>query len=175
MILACDFDELNISHMSKIGCGLPSIYHPAQPHDSIDVFRFNPSSISQKAVHLYQSGLSLQAVARQVHRSKTYVRKTLVESGVDLRAHSNDQLDGPVKSKSIAIKNASYGFTLVNGVLHEDPKEMAVVQLIIKWWQQGLSQGAIARKLNNQKIKPRKADLWSQPTVGFIIKRQTNK
>lgn len=90
-----------------------------------------------------------------------------------LRAHSNDQLDGPVKAKSIAIKNAPYGFALVNGVLHEDPKERAVVQLIIKWWQQGLSHGAIARKLNDQKIKPRKAARWSQPTVGFIIKRQS--
>ena len=161
--------------MSKNGCGLPSIYHPAQPHDSIDVFRFNKPDITRKVVHLYQSGLSLQAVARQVHRSKTYVRKTLLESGVDLRAHSNDQLGGPAKPKSIAIKNASYGFALVNGTLHENPTEMAVVQLIVKWWQQGLSHGAIARKLNSQKIKPRKAAFWSQPTVGFIIKRQTNK
>jgi hypothetical protein len=30
---------------------------------------------------------------------------------------------------------------------------------------------AIARRLNEQGIKPRKAAQWSQPTVGYIIKR----
>ncbi len=126
-------------------------------------------------VDLYQSGFSLQAVSREVHRSKTYVRNTILKHGVDLRAHSLDQLASGVKSKAMAIKNAPYGFCLVNGGLLEAPKEMAVVQLIMKWWQQGFSHGAIARKLNSQKIKPRKAALWSQPTVGFIIKRQLKK
>jgi len=126
-----------------------------------------------KAVDLYRSGLSLQAVARQVHRSKTYVRKTLLKNGVALRAHSYDQLTGGVKAKPMAIKNAPYGYCLVNGTLLKDPKEMAIVQLIMKWWQQGLSHGAIAHKLNNQKINPRKAARWSQPTVGLIIKRQS--
>jgi len=49
---------------------------------------------------------------------------------------------------------------------------MAVVAQMLKWWKQGMSYGAIARKLNAQKIKPRKAAAWSQPTVGFIIQRQ---
>jgi hypothetical protein len=62
---------------------------------------------------------------------------------------------------------------LVDGQLREHPKEMAVVRQILKWSQQGLSHGAIARRLNDQKVKPRKAAQWSQPTVGFIIKRQT--
>ncbi len=159
----------------KIGCGSPSIYHPTQWHDKIDVFQFNNSGISRKAVDLYQSGLSLQAVAWQVRRSKTFVRKTLLKHRVDLRAHSHDQLASGVKAKAMAIKNAPYGFVLVNGALLEDPREIAVVQLIIMWWQQGLSHGAIARKLNAQKIKPRKAALWSQPTVGCIIKRQSKR
>ncbi len=49
---------------------------------------------------------------------------------------------------------------------------MANVSLMMTWWKQGQSLGAIARRLNDQKIKPRKAAHWSQPTVGFIIQRQ---
>jgi len=161
--------------MLKIGCGSPSIYHPTQWHDKIDVFRFSTAGISHKIADLYRSGLSLQAVARQTDRSKTYVRKTLLKHGADLRAHSHDQRTGGAKAKAMAIKNAPYGCCLVNGALLENPKEMAIIHIIIKWWQEGLSHGAIARKLNDQNIKPRKAALWSQPTVGFIIKRQSKK
>lgn len=74
----------------------------------------------------------------------------------------------------MSIRNAPYGYCLVNGALLEDPREMAVVALMVKWWTQGMSYGAIARKLNSQKIKPRKAAAWSQPTVGFILQRQPN-
>jgi hypothetical protein len=46
---------------------------------------------------------------------------------------------------------------------------------MLSWWKNGMSFGAIARRLNSQKIKPRKASQWSQPTVGFIIQRQTGQ
>ncbi|MFZ4712558.1 MAG: recombinase family protein [Bacteriovoracaceae bacterium] len=51
------------------------------------------------------------------------------------------------------------------------------MQIIIELWKSGKSHGAIARELNNQNIKPRKAKAWSQVVVGFIIERhqQQNK
>jgi hypothetical protein len=60
---------------------------------------------------------------------------------------------------------------LVAGQLQPDPREQVTLQLIIKWWQEGLSHCAITKSLNKKNIKPRKAKEWSQPTVGFIIKR----
>jgi hypothetical protein len=75
----------------------------------------------------------------------------------------------------MSVRNAPYGYCLVGGKLLEDPREMAVVQLMLKWWGEGMSLGAIARRLNSQRIKPRKATSWSQPTVGFIIQRQPKK
>jgi hypothetical protein len=43
---------------------------------------------------------------------------------------------------------------------------------MMKWREQGMGFCAIARRLNEQNIKPRKAAQWSQPTVGFIIQRK---
>jgi len=161
-------------NLEKIGCPKPTTYHPSQPHDKIEVLLFNPICISRSSVDLYLSGQSLQAIASKLRCSKTAVRDALIKAGVELRAHSTGQLDARLRVKAKALRNAPYGYCLVNGQLEEDPREVAVVQLIMKWWRQGLSHGAIARQLNRQKIKPRKAAQWSQPTVGFIIKRQPN-
>jgi len=53
-----------------------------------------------------------------------------------------------------------------------NPREQVTLQLIIKWLKEGLSHCAITKSLNKKNIKPRKAKEWSQPTVGFIIKRR---
>jgi hypothetical protein len=121
---------------------------------------------------MYASGYSLAAIATELDVAKTTVRQTLIADGISLRAHSNRQLAAPSAAKSQSIKTAPYGYCLVGGRLIEDPREMAVVQLMLGWWQSGMSLGAIARRLNSQKIKPRKAAQWSQPTVGFIVQRQ---
>lgn len=114
----------------------------------------------------------MRSIAKELGCSKTSVRESLLKEKVDLRAHSHSQLSKDKKSKTLSVRNAPYGYCLVNGVLVEDPREMSVVALMVKWWNQGMSYGAIARKLNSQKIKPRKAAVWSQPTVGFIVQRQ---
>jgi len=90
---------------------------------------------------------------------------------VELRSHSNNQLTSKKKPKQKSIKTAPYGWCLVDGLLHNDPREQSILNLILKWAAQGLSHCAIARRLNEQKHKPRHAEKWSQPTVGFIIKR----
>lgn len=90
---------------------------------------------------------------------------------MELRSHSNGQLNSKKKPKAKSIKTAPYGHCLVNGLLHKDPREQSVLKLILKWAKQGQSHCAIARKLNEQKVKPRHAEKWSQPTIGFIVKR----
>jgi hypothetical protein len=90
---------------------------------------------------------------------------------VEIRGHSNDQLNTQRKPKKKSIKTAPYGWCLVDGMLHKEPREHSTLKLIFKWAEQGQSHCAIARKLNDQKLKLRHAEKWSQPTVGFIIKR----
>ena len=117
----------------------------------------------------------MRSIANDLGCSKTAVRESLIREKVDLRAHSHSQTSKGRRSVALSIRNAPYGYCLVNGMLAEDPREMSVVALMLKWWGQGMSYGAIARKLNSQKIKPRKAAAWSQPTVGFIVQRQSTK
>lgn len=116
----------------------------------------------------------MRSIANDLGCSKTAVRESLLREKVDLRAHSHGQTSKGRKPVALSVRNAPYGYCLVNGMLVEDPREMSVVSLMVKWWNQGMSYGAIARKLNSQKIKPRKAAAWSQPTVGFILQRQPN-
>lgn len=124
---------------------------------------------------MYVSGASLAAIGDELGIAKATIRQALISDGVQLRAHSNGQRKGTSAPKIMSIKNAPYGYCLVGGRLIEDPREMAVVRKMLTWWRSGMSLGAIARQLNSQKIKPRKAAQWSQPTVGFIIQRQKNK
>ena len=152
-----------------------TIYHPAQPHDIIKIQSFTKHSIAKKTAKLYTEGLSLRAIATELNVSKTAVRANLLRAGIPLRTHSNNQLITSPLPKLRSVKTAPYGYCLVKGKLLEDPREMANVRLMISWWNQGQSLGAIARRLNDQKIKPRKATHWSQPTVGFIIQRQKQK
>lgn len=120
---------------------------------------------------MYESGQSLKAISRQIDVPKSSLRGILLQGGMVLRAHSNNQNKIFKKPRMMSVKTAPYGFCLINGQLKEDPRESVVVQLIFEWWQQGMSQMAITRKLNEQKLKPRSAKEWSQPSVRKIIKR----
>jgi hypothetical protein len=53
----------------------------------------------------------------------------------------------------------------------QDPKEQSAIRLIETYWQCGMGQRAIARKLNGQKIRPRRAKAWSQTLVASVIQR----
>ncbi len=146
-------------------------YEPSQAHDTIHISSLTTQGISQNSVQMYAEGSSIQAIASELRLSKGAIRNHLLKAGVPLRTHSNDQLHDQVYPRKRSIKTAPYGYCLVAGQLHPDPREQVTLQLIIKWWQEGLSHCAITKSLNKKNIKPRKAKEWSQPTVGFIIKR----
>jgi hypothetical protein len=146
-------------------------YHSVHPHDIINISLLNKQGISEKAVKFYSEGLSIQAIANKLRSPKSTIRNHLVKAGVVIRSHSNNQVQDRIYPRKRSIKTAPYGYCLVNGKLFPDPKEQNILQLIISYWQQGLSHCAIAKLLNQKKIKPRKANEWSQPTIGFIIKR----
>jgi hypothetical protein len=120
---------------------------------------------------LYEAGHSLSAIASDLGVSKDAVRRTLTKGGVALRAHSHSQIRKASGSSLMSVRTAPYGTCVVEGRLVEEPRETSVLRLILKLWEQGMSHCGIAKKLNDRKIKPRKADRWSQPTVGYIIKR----
>lgn len=124
---------------------------------------------------LYEAGHSLKAISTLLRVPKTSVRGILIHGGVELRAHSKSQTATFEKPRQMSIKTAPYGYCLVDGQLKEDHWKIKVVTLILNWWRSGLSQMAITKKLNEQKIKPRFAVQWSQPTVRLIIRRFSSK
>jgi DNA invertase Pin-like site-specific DNA recombinase len=152
-------------------CSDGPTYHHLHPHDIIEIPSLNKAGISQKASELYEKGHSTKAISRELGIPKTTVRDRLNKAGVELRSHSNSQIQNKKKPRAKSIKTSPYGYCLVDGVLHKDPREQSILKLILKWSEQGQSHCAIARKLNDQNLKPRHAEKWSQPTVGFIIKR----
>ncbi len=94
---------------------------------------------------------------------------------MELRAHSYLQTKRIAKAKKMSEKTAPYGFCLVQGKRVEEPKEQATLKLILKWGAEGISHCGIADRLNSKRLKPRKADKWGQPTIGYIIKRNLKK
>ena len=124
-----------------------------------------------EATKLYNSGQSLRSISIKLDIPKTSLRDVLLANGVALRAHARQPYQFTGITKHVSIRNALYGFCLVDGKLVSDPREMKVVQLILDWSQKGMSHGDIARKLNDKKLFPRKAKLWKQPLVSIIIKR----
>ena len=133
------------------------MYDGGQAHDSIALYRLSKQGIYDNAAALYGKGASLGAIARELSIPKSTVRQTLLDGGVALRLHSRRQARSLVVPSQVSIRTAPYGFCVIEGRLVEDPKEASVVRLIMTWWRQGMSHCAITRRLNNQRIKPRKA------------------
>ena len=132
--------------------------------DSIDVSSFCKDAIFEKALQFYESGLSLAQVAQTLQIPKSTIRTTLVEAGVALRPSTR----GMNKSD---IGATNYGHVRIDGKAVKDPKEQKLIRLMISYWQSGMSFNGIAKKLNNQKIKPRTAKEWNNGTIRKIILR----
>lgn len=50
-----------------------------------------------------------------------------------------------------------HGYFLSKGMLKADSREQEVIHLILELWKSDKSYGVIARELNDQRIKSRKA------------------
>ncbi len=133
--------------------------------------------IFKRGAELYEQGHSLQAISRELKVPRSSIREILISGGTVLRPHSwkpRKKYDWSQKNYTWpkpAIRNAPYVFYLSQGKLKPDSREQEIIQIILELCREGKSHGAIARELNYRNIKPRKAKKWSQPTVGFIIKR----
>jgi len=147
-----------------------------QPHDKIDLFHLGTQGIFRKAAPLYASQRSLREIAKELGVSKTKIRKTLIEGGVDLRSSRRSLRSSPVRTERLRVGAAPYGYCVIHGRLIEVPKEQQTVRLIMQLRSNGKSLTAIAAHLNRHKVKPRKGKGWEYSIVRSIIQRhQTNK
>ena len=146
-----------------------------QPHDRINFFSMTAEALLEKSAELYFKGYSLNAISGELSVPKSTIRLILIQNGIELRSHSRKHYIPTHENnfhRQPAKRNAPYGYFLLQGKVQVDTREQAIIGIILKFWNDGKSQCAIARLLNQQKIKPRKADKWSPVVIWTIIKRK---
>lgn len=132
--------------------------------DSIDISSFCKDTLFEKAAQIYQSDLSLSLAAQTLQIPKSTLRDTLVQGGMPLRPTTSG-----MDKRDIGAPN--FGHVRIDGKVVKDPKEQKLIRLMISYWKSGMSFNAIAKKFNDQKIKPRTAKEWNNGTIRKIILR----
>jgi Recombinase len=74
-----------------------------------------------------------------------------------------------------SVDRTSFGYRCLRGRLICDAREIEIVQLVMNLWTAGQSYSAIAKHLNNQGIKNRKATPWDHSHVRSIVERHKDK
>lgn len=123
---------------------------------------------------MYESGLSLRGIGHEVGLAKSTVRDVLINEGAVLRLHKRMPYKFIGIVRKTSVRNAPFGYRLVNGRLEEHPVEQSILTIIFRLNAQGISACGIAKRLNEQNIRPRKASKWTQPLISLIIKRNNN-
>ena len=163
------------SDIVRTGRGGPTNSKPAQYHDFIEAPSLSKEGISLRATSFYDSGLSLRQISKQLNKSKTFIRKTLLEAGVALRDSKDILEEGRPRTHSHHTGNTPFGYRNLRGRLIMDAREIEIVQLVMNLWTAGQSYSAIAKHLNKQGIKNRKATPWDHSLVRSIVGRHKDK
>ena len=159
----------------KNGRGEPKNSKPAQYHDFIEVPSLSKEGISSSAAGFYDSGLSLRQISQHLNKSKSFIRKTLLEAGVSLRQSVESHLSESSAPPKLHSGNTPFGYRNFRGRLIMDAREIEIVQLVMNLWTAGQSYSSIAKHLNNQGIKNRKATPWEHSLVRSIVERHKDK
>ncbi len=159
----------------KDGRVCPTNYEQPQQHDYIDFPSLSKEGISSKAAEFYASGLSLRQISQHLNKSKSFIRKTLLEAGVALRESRDVLEEGRPRTHSHHTGNTPFGYRCLRGRLIMDAREIEIVQLVMNLWTAGQSYSGIAKHLNNRGIKNRKATPWEHSLVRSIVERHKDK
>ena len=153
----------------------PTNYEQPQHHDYIDFISLSVEGISSKAAEFYASGLSLRQISQHLNKSKSFIRKTLLEAGVCLRESLASQPSESSRPPKPHSGNTPYGYRNLRGRLIMDAREIKIVHSIMKPRTRGKSYSAIATHLNGLGLKNRRATPWEHSVVGSIVERHQDK
>jgi len=168
-------DAVFCSDIVGTGRVCPTNYEQPQHHDYIEVPSLSKEVISSIAAGFYDYGLSLRQISKHLNKSKTLIRKTLLEAGVALRDSKDVLEEGRPRTHSHHTGNTPFGYGCLRGRLILDAREIEIVQLVMNFWTAGQSYSAIAKHLNNRGIKNRKATPWEHSLVRSIVERHKEK
>lgn len=137
-------------------------------------FHIEQDNSSECAV-LYNKGMSLRDIAKELNISKTKVRSHLLKAGVELRPA--DPTPAEVARWRIRKTKAAppFGYCYFQGETVKNPIEYDTLLKIHRQWKAGKNANEIARYLNAKKLKPRKAKEWHNKAVKKIVARFESK
>ena len=125
----------------------------------------------EKVAELYNQGLSLCDIARDVGLTKATVRNLVLRAGIPLRPLRAGK--GPVNSRVHGKRHAKppYGFAYFEGCIVKHPKEYPFLLSIIGQWKSGRSLNSIATNLNDKRVPSPMGKKWSWNSIANIIQR----
>lgn len=116
--------------------------------------------------------MSLREIERVTGIPKSTIRQTLKRKEMTRRRFAPGSESSSDSPKGKPPGAAPYGYGWLEGQLVKDPKEYNVVLEIIKMWQQTFGVRAIAKSLNDARVKSRTGKAWSHCVVRAIISRE---
>lgn len=119
----------------------------------------------------YQNGLSLKELSNIFGRSKSKIRKELIKHGITLR--TNKAQATPLRPLKPERQGALpyFGFCYFQGKIIKDPREYPTLEVIYKYWKQGLSIHQINKELNHKKILSRTNKNWCWASIKKVVTR----
>lgn len=146
-----------------------------QPHVIIQLpFKYRPNA-TEKIIKYYQDGLSLREIQRRGGGSKTKIRQTLIETGVEIRSFDKDSPIKPDLAKVMRSGATPYGFCYLDGKLVLDNREQQVIHRILEMVANGVSYRGIAKALNEQNVRTRFGKIWRHEVVKQVYIRNKEK
>ncbi|MDG0818058.1 RNA polymerase sigma factor sigma-70 region 4 domain-containing protein [Bdellovibrio svalbardensis] len=124
---------------------------------------------------MFEKGLSLRDIGKELNISKTKVRSRLIKAGVLLRP--KDPTPEEVTRWRIWKTKAPppFGFCYFQGKQVKNPVEYDVLLKIHRQWKEGRDANEITHYLNAKRLKPRKAKVWHNKAVKKILERFESK
>lgn len=100
----------------------------------------------------------------------------LVLNKVPLRSNKKTNTNDPAKPQRAFRGAIPFGYSILDGELVVDPREIKIVRKILALHQKGMSFNAISKFLSSQKIPSKLGKNWNDKTVASIIRKHpTNK
>lgn len=147
------------------------MYELFYPIDTKDFSFKNDIRISSELAVLYEKGLSLRDIAREIGCSKNGVRSSLLRGGHELR----DQVSQATSKRGVSGGKQGampvYGFCYFDGQIVRDPREFPTLQFIHSGWKKKLTIHQITQRLAQANRLSRTGKQWSWAAVSNIVAR----
>lgn len=134
-------------------------------------FQSPANSNLEEFLVLYQKGLSFREVSEETGFPVSTIRDLFVLNKVPLRSNKKATLSDPKRPQRAFRGAIPYGYSLLDGELVVDPREIKIVRKILALRQKGMSFNAISIFLSGQKIPSKLGKRWNDKTVASIIRK----